>query len=131
MKQPGPQYLKTMVETASPVRNIIALYEKCLLHLNSARQSCVAGDIARKAESLRKARDILFYLDNALDSAEPEAAQPLHESYQMILAQLSLANSGNSPAALALAEKWLAGLLEAWQGVASDAGDQGQTGFNP
>jgi flagellar biosynthetic protein FliS len=124
MKQPGPQYLKTMVETASPVCNIIALYEKCLLHLTGARQSCVAGDITRKVESLRKAMDILFYLDQALDRAEPEAARPLHESYQMILAQLSLANSGNSPEALALAEKWLAGLLEAWQGISSGTGNQ-------
>lgn len=117
MKQPGPQYLKTMVETASPVRNIVALYEKCLLHLTGARKSLAAGEIAGKAESLRKAMDILLYLDNALDAAEPEAAQPLHESYRMILAQLSLANSGNSPEALGLAEKWLTGLLEAWQGV--------------
>jgi flagellin-specific chaperone FliS len=44
----------------------------------------------------------------------------------MILAQLSLANSGNSPEALALAEKWLAGLLEAWQGISSGAGNQGR-----
>ena len=131
MKQPGPQYLKTMVETASPVRNIIVLYEKCLLHLASARQNCVAGDTARKVENLRKARDILFYLDNALDPADQEAAQPLHESYQMILVQLTVANSENSPEALALAEKWLAGLLEAWQGVASDAGNQGQAGSIP
>ena len=124
MKQPGSQYLKTMVETASPVCNIISLYEKCLFHLASARQSLVVGDIALKAENLRKAMEILFYLDNALDPVEPEAAQPLHESYQMILAQLSLANSENSPEALALAEKWLAGLLEAWQGISSGAGNQ-------
>jgi len=126
MKQPGPQYLKIMVETASPVRNIIALYEKCLFHLGSARESLVAGDIAPKTESLRKVMDILFYLDNALDGAEPEAAQPLHDSYQMILAQLSMANSENSVEALGLAEKWLAGLLEAWQGVVLGGGNQGQ-----
>jgi len=123
MKQPGPQYLKTMVETASPVRNIIALYEKCLFHLGSGRKSLVAGDIALKAENLRKAMDILFYLDNALDFSESEAAQPLHDSYQMILAQLSLANSGNSPESLDLAEKWLAGLLKAWQGIVPGGGD--------
>ena len=128
IKQPGPQYLKTMVETASPVGNIIALYEKCLFHLTSARESLVAGDIAPKAENLRKALDILFYLDNALDLADQESAQPLHESYQMILAQLSLANSGNSPEALALAEKWLAGLLEAWGGIVSGSGNQDQAG---
>ena len=117
MKQPGPQYLKTMVETASPVRNIIALYEKCLFHLTAARESLATGDIVLKAESLRKAMDILFYLDNALDATEPEAAQSLRDSYQLILAQLSLANSENSQEALDLAEKWLAGLLEAWQGA--------------
>jgi len=127
MKQPGPQYLKTMVETASPVRNIIALYEKCLLHLESARKSLGAGDIAPKTESLRKAMDILFYLDSALDAAEPEATQSLHDSYQMILVQLSMANSGNSVEALRLAEKWLTGLLEAWQGVVLGGGNQGQS----
>ncbi|MCG2822297.1 MAG: flagellar export chaperone FliS [Desulfurivibrionaceae bacterium] len=131
MKQPGPQYLKTMVETASPVRNIVALYEKCLLHLTSARKSLAAGEIACKAESLRKAMDILFYLDKALDGAEPEAAQPLHASYQMILAQLSVANSENSPEALGLAEKWLAGLLEAWQGIAPDGKKTGPGGKYP
>jgi len=131
MKQPGPQYLKTMVETASPVRNIIALYEKCLFHLGSARESFVAGDIALKAESLRKAMDILFYLDSALDATEPKAAQPLHDSYQRILAQLSLANSENSQEALGLAEKWLAGLLEAWQGVVPGGGNQGRAEPNP
>ncbi|MFA6498765.1 MAG: flagellar export chaperone FliS [Desulfurivibrionaceae bacterium] len=131
MKQPGPQYLKTMVETASPVRNIIALYEKCLFHLGSARKSLAGGEIAFKAESLRKAMDILFYLDSALDAAEPEAAQSLHDSYQMILVQLSLANSENSQEALDLAEKWLAGLLEAWQGVAPDGENQGRAEPSP
>lgn len=131
MKQPGPQYLKTMVETASPVRNIIVLYEKCLFHLGDARKSLATGDIASKAESLRKAMDILFYLDNALDVAEPKAAWSLHDSYQMILTQLSLANSKNSQEALCLAEKWLAGLLEAWQGVAPGGGNQGQVEPNP
>lgn len=124
MKQPGPQYLKIMVDTASPVGNIIALYEKCLFHLGSARESLAGGDIAAKAESLRKAMDILFYLDNALDAAEPEAAQWLHDSYQRILAQLSLANSGNSRQAQDLAEKWLSGLLEAWQGIAPGSENQ-------
>ncbi|MCX5877094.1 MAG: flagellar protein FliS [Deltaproteobacteria bacterium] len=125
MKQPGPQYLKTMVETASPVRNIIALYEKCLLHLGDARKSLDAGDIAHKVESLRKAMDILFYLDSALDATAPEAAQPLHHSYQMILAQLSLANSENSQESLRMAEKWLAGLLAAWQGIVPGSKKQG------
>lgn len=131
MKQPGPQYLKTMVETASPVRNIIALYEKSLFHLGSARKNLAAGDIALKVESLRKAMDILFFLDNALDGAEPEAAHSLHESYQMILAQLSVANSENSQEALDLAEKWLVGLLEAWQGIAPSHGNQGQQEAKP
>ncbi len=131
MKQPGPQYLKTMVETASPVGNIIALYEKCLFHLVGARKSLAAGDIALKAESLRKAMDILFYLDNALDGAEPEAARSLHRSYQMILAQLSLANSEKSQDALDLAEKWLAGLLAAWQGIAPGGGNQSPVESNP
>ena len=126
--QPGPQYLKTMVETASPVRNIIALYEKCLFHLGSARESLAAGDIVLKAESLRKAMNILFYLDNALDFTEPEAARLLHGSYQMILAQLSLANSGNFPEALALAEKWLVELSAAWQGIAPGSENQGLAG---
>ena len=130
MKQPGPRYLKIMVDTASPVGNIIALYEKCLFHLGSARESLAGGDIALKAESLRKAMDILFYLDNALDAAEPEAAQSLHDSYQMILAQLSLANSGDSRQALDLAEKWLSGLLTAWQGIAPGSENQGLSGPN-
>jgi flagellar protein FliS len=127
MKQPGTQYLKTMVDTASPVRNIIALYEKCLVHLGNARESLVAGDVAAKAESLRKAMDILFYLDNALDASDPDAAHSLHESYRMILVQLSLANSKNSRQALGLAEKWLTGLLEAWQGIAH--GDENSPQF--
>ena len=127
-KQPGPQYLKTMVETASPVRNIIILYEKCLFHLRSARKNLAGGDVALKAESLRKAMAIVFYLDNALDATETEASRSLHGSYQMILAQLGLANSGNSMDALALAEKWLTGLLEAWQGIAPGGEGQGQAG---
>lgn len=131
VKQPGPQYLKTMVETASPERNIIALYERCLFHLASARASLSGGEIAAKAESLRKAMDILFYLDTILDPGEPEAAQLLHESYQTILAQLSRANSGNSREALTLAEKWLSGLLEAWQSVASGGEKQGHSTTNP
>jgi len=119
--QPGPQYLKTMVETATPVRNLIALYEKCLFHLKRAQESLASGDIALKAESLCKAMDILYYLDNTLDVAEPEASQSLHDSYQMILAQLSLANSENSQQAMKLAEKWLVVLREAWQGIAPGA----------
>jgi len=120
MKKPGSEYLKTMVATSGPVGNIIALYEKCLFHLANARESLAAKDISRKAESLRKAMDILFYLDNVLDSTAPETGDSLHNVYRVILAQLSLANSENSTEALDLAEKWLGGLLEAWQGIAPD-----------
>lgn len=127
MKQPGSQYLKTMVETGSPVCTIIALYEKCLFHLGSVRESLANGDVSFKAESLRQAMDILLYLDNALGGAEPEVAQPLHGSYQVILAQLSLVNSADSLEALDLSEKWLAALLEAWQRSESGLGNQGQT----
>ncbi|MBU4033447.1 MAG: flagellar protein FliS [Proteobacteria bacterium] len=120
MKKPGSEYLKTMVATSGSVSNIIALYEKCLFHLANARESLTAKDVSRKAESLRKAMDILFYLDNVLDPTTPETGESLHNSYQMILAQLSLVNSENSLEALDLAEKWLVGLLEAWQGIAPD-----------
>lgn len=99
-----------------------------MFHLKNARENLAAGDISRKADSLRKAMDILFYLDATLDSNEPEAASPLHDSYQLILHQLSLGNSGNSVEALEIADKWLSGLLEAWQGLGRSSGENKKKG---
>ncbi|MGV1098247.1 flagellar export chaperone FliS [Thiovibrio sp. JS02] len=117
MKHPGEQYLKTMVETGTPVRSVVLLFEKCLFHLAGVRDCLGRGDIAGKAAGLRKAMDIVGYLDNSLDFGTPEAAGPLRESYRLILSRLSRANLQNSLADVQVAEKWLGELHDAWEAI--------------
>lgn len=109
-------YLKTMVETSTPLQNIILLNEKCLLHLANAREAMALADVGAKAEAVRKALDILLFLDNSLDfSGGGEAAAQLHNTYQLFVSQLTLANSRNDAALIAGMEKRLHDLLTAWK----------------
>lgn len=114
MKSQAQQYLKTMVETCAPVENIIALYEKCLLHLATVRTGIAGGDVSVWSEALHRAMDILCYLEASLDAGHREA-EPLQRSYRMILARLGLVSANGSLEDVALAEHWLEGMLAAWR----------------
>ncbi|MFZ5774397.1 MAG: flagellar export chaperone FliS [Thermodesulfobacteriota bacterium] len=115
MKSHARQYLRIMVESATPVENVVALCEKCLLHLEAVREGLAAGEVAAWRGALRKAMDILCYLEGSLDDGRPEQAELIGKGYRLILAKLGQVGAQQDLAALAQAEHWLAGMLSVWR----------------
>lgn len=114
------QYQKVMLNTSSPLENIILLYEKCLRHLKQAHNSIELGEAAERQTALSKAIDIIMALDNALDLNAGEIAHNLHNIYLSMIFQLALANSKNQIEPLAAVQKLLAELLDGWKQISGE-----------
>ena len=117
MTSPIASYKKTMAQTASPLENVIALHEKCLVQLNRLRHSIQDGQVSTKAESLHKAVEIITVLDGELDLNQEEIALPLHLLYQAMLAQLTEANLKSTVVNVDHTITWLTELLETWREI--------------
>lgn len=111
-------YQKTMVQTSSPLENIILLNERCLSYLTRLQESIERKCIADKVTYMDKVMDIIITLDSCLDFSQGEIAENLHKCYQCMLAQISQANIKNDVAPLELTKKWLTELLDTWKAIA-------------
>ncbi|BBM84996.1 flagellar export chaperone FliS [Candidatus Uabimicrobium amorphum] len=112
------QYKKIIVNTSSPVENIILLYKKSIQSLILAEQKLINEDYSAKGQAILKTIDIINLLNSNLDFSQGDVAKRLHEAYEIILAHLTKANTHNDLDSLRNAQKWLKDLLETWQQIA-------------
>lgn len=114
-------YQKNMVQTSSPVENIILLHEKCIQHLIYFRKSLEEKNLVQKAVHLKKAMDIIVALDDELDFSQGEIPAQLHILYQCMLAQLSQSNIKNEIDPVAVTDSLISGLLDVWRKINKDS----------
>jgi flagellar protein FliS len=109
--------LETGVESASPQRLIIMLYEGALKAIFSAKAAIARRDVAAKGEALSKAISIIDQgLAPALDlESGGEIAQNLLALYDYILMRLLQANLKNDVHSLDEAGRLLSELKQAWE----------------
>lgn len=128
MRNPAQSYakvgLEVAVETASPHKLILMLFDGAITAINIAKFEMESGEIAKKGASISKAVDIVANgLRASLDmSAGGELAERLAALYDYIVQRLVYANLHNSPAALEEAAGLLDTLRDAWGQIAP--GDQ-------
>lgn len=112
---------QTSVESATPHKLILMLYDGALLSIATASTAMRNKNIPVKGAAISKAIDIITNgLKVSLDlEAGGELAGRLDALYEYMTERLLYANLHNNEAALDEVAGLLAGLREAWEGIAS------------
>lgn len=124
MRNPAQSYakvgLEVAVETASPHKLILMLFDGAIAAINIAKFELEAGDIPKKGASISKAIDIVR--NGLLVSLDVEAGGELGERlaalYDYMIHRLLFANLNNSIAALDEVAGLLDTLRDAWTQIA-------------
>ncbi len=117
---PLDAYMRNSVQTASPLQQIILLYDKAIFSMKSAKEDISKGDIQSKIKNLTKASDIIRALDSALDFEKGEdIAQNLHTLYDFVLSHLVIVHAKNDQKLLDDLIEIMENLQEGWKGIQS------------
>jgi len=109
------EYKRNEISTSSQGKLILMMYEGAAKFTKMALNSMDEGDIAGKANYIRKTHDIINELSVSLDLKKGgEVTARLETLYQFILRQLTLANIKSDRKALESILKVLKPLQEAW-----------------
>ncbi len=108
------KYVSDSVETMSPGRMIVALYDRLLLDLDRAQDAIAAGEAAQSHEHLVHAQQIVTTLYDALDAEAWPAAHTLADLYHFIYTQLVAANVDKDAKLVAECRNLVAPLRDTW-----------------
>jgi flagellar protein FliS len=126
MRNPAQSYakvgLEVAVETASPHKLILMLFDGAVAAISIAKFEMESGEIAKKGLSISKAIDIISNgLRASLDMKEGgELAERLYALYEYMAQRLLFANLKNSTAALDEVLNLLTSLRSAWEQITPD-----------
>lgn len=121
------QYQKTNIESTSPERLIVLLYEGAVRHLKNARTALRDGDVVERLNGLRKAHAILSELRHSLDHelGGPVAAN-LDALYDYMLQEITWAAFGKDGPHIDNALRTIAPLYDAWRRIPAGSAQQAQ-----
>lgn len=116
------RYLETAVETASPARLIVMLYDGAIRFINEANYAMRQRDYETQNYKLQRAQKILAELISSLDFEKGgEIAENLFRLYTYMYNQLVEANIQDAPERLEHVVVLLSELREAWDTIASES----------
>ena len=112
-------YKSQSVQTASPGKLVLMLFDGYLRFTTAAVNSFEETDLTKKNEGINnnliKAQNIVTELQSSLDMSVPgELPGTLYRLYDYVLHQLQQANLQKKPEPIAEADKVIAELREAW-----------------
>lgn len=111
----------TGVEDASPHRLIQMLFEGALERISQAKGAMLQNQIARKAELITKAMNIVAGLQGCLNDKEGGGlAANLDDLYDYIVRRLTEANHKNDPAMLDECGRLIAEIKAGWDAIGSE-----------
>lgn len=116
------RYVTDSVETASPARLLVQLYDRLVLDLNRGEQALIRGDVAEAGSQILHAQDIITELHATLDVSAWSGAPALSQIYTFCLGELIRANIGCDAERVAGVRRLLEPLRDSWR-VASDTSD--------
>ncbi|WP_200763835.1 flagellar export chaperone FliS [Nitrosophilus alvini] len=120
MTNPYDVYVKSSVETASPLKQVILLYEKAILTLKETKEDIKKNDLRSKIEHISKVTDIINALDSSLDFEKGgEIAKNLHNLYDFIDRSLVTVHAKNDIKLIDDLIEILENLKEGWEGIES------------
>lgn len=116
------RYLETAVETASPVRLVVMLYDGAIRFLNEAKQAIQNRDFETQNLKFQRAQRILAELISCLDFDKGgEVAENLFRLYTYMYNQLVEANLQDSIERTEHVIHLLSELREAWDTIANQS----------
>ena len=119
------RYLETAVETASPARLIVMLYDGAIRFINEATYAMQQRDYETQNAKLQRAQKILAELISSLDFDKGgEIAENLFRLYTYMYNQLVEANINDSRDRLEHVVHLLSELREAWDTIATESETQ-------
>jgi flagellar protein FliS len=116
------RYLETAVETASPARLIVMLYDGAIRFINEAAYAMQQRDYETQNAKLQRAQKILAELIGSLDFDKGgEIAENLFRLYTYMYNQLVEANINDDRDRLEHVVHLLSELREAWDTIATES----------
>src|SRR5262245_25774254 len=108
------RYKNAGIETASPAKIVVALYDGALKHMRTAAAT-EKKDYARRGEALSRAHAIVSELQATLDRERaPELVDQLDRLYDFCIDRINTANRDADPSLLPAAIRVLEQLRDAW-----------------
>jgi flagellar secretion chaperone FliS len=111
-------YVRDSVQTMSPGRMIIALYDRVILDLDRAEAAIATADIFGAHSSLMHAQEIIDELYTTLDVKQWPAGAQLLAVYRTIAAELISANVTKDAERVRTCRALLTPLRQAWRDAA-------------
>jgi flagellar protein FliS len=119
------RYLETAVETASPARLIVMLYDGAIRFINEAAHAMRQRDYEAQNAKLQRAQTLLAELSSSLDFDKGgEIAENLFRLYTYMYNQLVEANINDNLDRLQHVVQLLSELREAWDAIATESETQ-------
>jgi flagellar secretion chaperone FliS len=112
------RYLRDSINTASPAKLLIMLYDRLIVDLAQGEEALRAGERERANERLTHAQDIVLELRTSLDVEAWSGAPGLASLYGFLLTELIGANIGRDADRVAACRALVQPLRDAWQEAA-------------
>jgi flagellar protein FliS len=107
-------YVSNSVETMSPGRMVVALYDRLVVDLERAEQAIAAADAATAHDCLLHAQSIVSELHDSLDVEQWPAGRRLKDVYVFLLFELVTANVEKDGTRVAACRTLVLPLRDAW-----------------
>ena len=115
LANPYQKYQQSQVETSSPAKLLLMLYDGALKSIQGAKVGMMEKDFEKANDHLTRAQDIIFELMNSLNMEQGEVAQNLFLLYDYMIQQLVQSNIHKDPQILSQVESLLKDLRETWK----------------
>lgn len=115
------QYKKTTIESISPGKLLLMLFEGAIRNVDNAKQAIIDKDINIAHSQIIKAQNIILELISSLDM-EYEISNQLFNLYEFIYYQLIVANAQKDLKVLDDVRGLLVDLLDMWNETVKKAG---------
>lgn len=119
MTSPLNRYLQDSVNTASPGKLLVMLYDRLIMDLHQGEEALRAGNREQANDKLNHAQEIILELRTTLDVGAWAGAPGLANLYGFLLTELIGANIARDAARVASCRSLLEPLRDAWREAAT------------
>lgn len=109
------QYLAATIESATPAKLILILYDHLLAALRRARAEIDAKNVPEAHRMIVKAQEIVVFLSGSLNLGAGDVAQNLAGLYDFMIDQLVKGNLRKDPLLLKHVEDVVQPIRDAWE----------------
>ena len=115
------QYLKSRIESASPLGLVVLMYEGAIKFLKLSREDFMDNDFESACEHLIRSQNIIRELQKSLDMNVKELSPKLFGLYDYMIRQLIQANIKRKVEPIDQVLHMLSELKEAWETIAGNS----------